>query len=118
MKHLDQRTYTEAADTVHDAVCNGDDVLRPETVAKDIERIERIVRRIEKLTDKSFAHIERDRRRIPRRIPYRQFDDAIRILFQTFDRYSLCLFGEHAHSHCIEDETIAEKLQSLWTNSG
>jgi hypothetical protein len=114
MQHLPARIYTEAADRAHDSVANGDEILRPASVQKDLSTIERTVRRLSKLTDKVYAHIERDRRRIPRHFPFAEVDTSIRILFQILRKYSLLLFGEEVVLPDIEEFSIIEDLRKVW----
>lgn len=116
MKHLPERIYLYAADRVHDAVSNGTDVLRADSVEIDLQLIERTVKRISKLTDKVYAHVERDRRRIPRKFGFDKADEAIKTLFGILRKYSLCLFGEEIVLPPIEDFSIADDLQKIWPN--
>lgn len=103
-----------AADRVHDAVANGHDVLQPASAVKDCQAIARAVTRISKVTDKAYAHIERDRRRIPKKIPFVQVDESIRTLFQILRKYSLLLFGEEVVLPDMVEFSIVEDLRKIW----
>jgi hypothetical protein len=114
MKHLAERIYIDAADRVHDAITNGDDVLQAASVENDLKLIERTAKRISKLTDKVYAHIERDRRRIPKGFGFDKVDEAIKILFGILRKYSLCLFGEEVVLPDIGEFSIADDLRKIW----
>ncbi len=114
MKHAPEFSYISAADRVHDAVSNGDDVLQAASVERDLRLINRAVRRIGKLTDKVQAHIERDRRRIPRNFGFEEVDVAIKVLFDALEKYSLCLFGKGVLIPEIEDFSIVDDLRKVW----
>jgi hypothetical protein len=116
MRHLPECIYVDAADSVHDAVCNGDDVLQADSVERDLKLILRTVKRIIKLTDKAYAHIERDRRRIPKNFGFDKADEAIKTLFGILRKYSLCIFGEGIVLPQIEDFSVAQQLRKVWPN--
>jgi hypothetical protein len=114
MKHLSERIYIDAADRVFDAVSNGNDVLKADSVEKDLRSIERTVKRICKLTDKVYAHVERDRRRIPKKLGFDKADDAINKLYGILRKYSLCLFGEEVILPAFESFSVANDLRKIW----
>ena len=116
MKHLPEHTHIRVADRVHDAVSNGSDVLPAESVESDLRLIARTVKRISKLTDKVYAHIERDRRRIPRKLGFARVDEAIHTLFGILNKYSLCLFGESIALPQFESFSVADDLRRIWPN--
>lgn len=116
MKRLPRRIYIGAADRVHDAICRGHDVLSADFVDKDLRLIDRTVKRIKKLADKSYAHIERDRRRIPKNFGFDKIDEAITVLFSILRKYSLCVFGEEVTVPPIEIYSVALDLRKVWPN--
>jgi len=117
MRHFPEYIYVAAADRVHDAVANGKDILEPQCVESDLKLIRQTVRRISKLADKVYAHVERDRRRIPREFPFNEADPAIKILLAILRKYSLCLFGEEIVLPEIDDYSIAEDLRKIWPSN-
>lgn len=117
MKHLPQRIYIGAADRVHDAVANGDDVLQAASVESDLKRIQRTTDRISRLTNKVYAHIERDRRRIPRGFGFDELDEAIKILFGILRKYSLFIFGEEVVLPDIGEFSVAVDLRKIWPSN-
>jgi hypothetical protein len=114
MKNLPVRISIAAADNVHDAVCKGQDVLPPRFVDREIKKIKRNVERICKRADKSYAHIERDRRRITKGLQYGDLDKAINALFTILNRYSLCLFGEEVVVPDMDLFSIVNDLRTVW----
>ena len=118
MKALPERISKSAADRAHNKVTRGLSTLRPKVIETDLKSVKRAVGRISVLADKMFAHVERDRRRIPRRISFARIDEAIRRLYEISNRYSLCLFGRDLRIPDLELHSIEKDLRKLWPKSG
>ena len=88
--------------------------ISAQRIRRDIGVIDRTCSPIKRLADKVVAHTEEDRRRIGR-MKYGQIDRAVKVLIDTFERYSLLVNGSSCDLlESLTRVNVRSDFKKLW----
>jgi hypothetical protein len=96
--------------------CRKKTEMPPGRIKRDIREIVRVCAPIRRLTDKSVAHSDRDRRTVGK-VSIRQIDNAVNVLEATYRRYCLLVNGVVRSGVPLADYDVSQDVRRLFRSS-